>query len=263
MEPYLRIQDVSKTFQTGGASYAALAGVSLDIAWGEFVSLIGHSGCGKSTLLNLIAGLTRPTAGALTLAGEPIARPGPDRGLVFQHHALLPWLTVYGNVYEAVDAVFPRRAKAEKAGQVEEVLRLVGLWDHRHKRPAEISGGMKQRTAVARAFAVHPRVLLLDEPFGALDALTKSSLHDELLALWTSDSKSETVVLVTHDIDEAIFLSDRIVVMTNGPRARIGEVVPVDLPRPRDKRALIHHPEYAAIKDRLLYLLTQAFAHAA
>ena len=263
MEPYLRIQDVSKTFVTGRTSYTTLAKVSLDIQRGEFVSIIGHSGCGKSTLLNLIAGLSMPSTGSLTFEGTPIHGPGPDRGVVFQHHALLPWLTVYQNVYEVVDAVFPQRSRDHKADETERVVKLVGLWDHRDKKPAQISGGMKQRTALARAFAVHPKMLLLDEPFGALDALIKPALHDALIKLWSSDGKSESVVLVTHDIDEAIYLSDRIVVMTNGPRATIGEIVEVNIPRPRDKRAMVHMTEYADLKDRLLDLLTTTFAGAA
>lgn len=256
--PYLAINGVSKSFKGG---YTAIAGVDLEIRRGEFVSLIGHSGCGKSTLLGLIAGLTKPTNGSVELEGRPISGPGPDRGMVFQGHSLLPWLSVYANVYEAVDAVFPGRRppeKQEKRERVERVLRVVGLWEHRDKRPGELSGGMRQRTAVARAFAVVPRVLLLDEPFGALDALTRASLHDELLALWSFDRETETVVMVTHDIDEAIYLSDRIVVMTNGPRATIREVVTVPISRPRDKRSMLHHPDYPATRERLLDLLASS-----
>lgn len=178
--------------------------------------------------------------------------------MVFQHHGLLPWLSVYANVYEAVDAVFPGRRQAEKGQKrerVERMLRVVGLWEHRHKRPGELSGGMRQRTAIARAFAIVPRVLLLDEPFGALDALTRTALQDELLKLWTFDEATETVVMVTHDIDEAIYLSDRIVVMTNGPRATVREIVDVTLERPRERRAMLHLPAYAEIKEHLLDLL--------
>ena len=254
IEPYLQVRGVTKSF--GG--YKALDGVDLTVDKGEFVSLIGHSGCGKSTLLGMIAGLAKPTSGYLELEGRVIGGPGPDRGMVFQSHALLPWLSVYANVYEAVDAVYPGRQAPEKAAKrerVERILRVVKLWEHRDKKPGELSGGMRQRTAVARAFAVAPRVLLLDEPFGALDALTKSSLHDELMALWTNDPSVETVVMVTHDIDEAIFLSDRIAVMTNGPAATIREIVTVPLPRPRDKRAMLHTAAYAETKERLLELL--------
>ncbi len=260
--PYLEIEGVGKSF----GRYAALEGVNLSIQRGEFVSLIGHSGCGKSTLLNLIAGLSKPTAGTLTLEGDPITKPGADRGMVFQHHSLLPWLSVYDNVYEAVDSVFRDRRvikQAEKAERIERILRVVGLWEHRRKKPGELSGGMRQRCAVARAFAVQPRVLLLDEPFGAVDALTKSALHDELISLWSFEQTTETVIMVTHDIDEAIYLSDRIVVMTNGPQATIREVVEVPLTRPRDKRGMLHDPAYADVKDHLIELLTVSASAAA
>ncbi len=255
--PYLEISNVTKSF----GDFTALGGVDLNIERGEFVSLIGHSGCGKSTLLSLIAGLTKPTAGKLILEGEAITGPGADRGMVFQQHSLLPWLSVYDNVYEAVDSVFRDKRimkQAEKTERIERILRVVGLWEHRQKKPGELSGGMRQRCAVARAFAVQPRVLLLDEPFGAVDALTKSTLHDELLSLWSLDKTTETVIMVTHDIDEAIYLSDRIVVMTNGPRATIREVVEVSLGRPRDKRGMLHDPAYADVKDHLIELLTDA-----
>ena len=260
--PYLEIEGVGKSF----GRYAALEGVNLSIQRGEFVSLIGHSGCGKSTLLNLIASLSKPTAGTLTLEGDPITKPGADRGMVFQHHSLLPWLSVYDNVYEAVDSVFRDRRvikQAEKAERIERILRVVGLWEHRRKKPGELSGGMRQRCAVARAFAVQPRVLLLDEPFGAVDALTKSALHDELISLWSFEQTTETVIMVTHDIDEAIYLSDRIVVMTNGPQATIREVVEVPLERPRDKRGMLHDPAYADVKDHLIELLTVSASAAA
>lgn len=254
--PYLEIKGVEKSF--GG--YTAVAGVDLEIRRGEFLTLIGHSGCGKSTLLNLVAGLSKPTTGVIELEGRMIAGPGPDRAMVFQSHGLLPWLSVFSNVYEAVDSVFPGRyppQKQEKRQQVERILKVVGLWEHKDKRPGELSGGMRQRTAVARAFAVVPRLLLLDEPFGALDALTKGSLHEELLRLWGSDSRVETVVMVTHDIDEAIYLSDRIVVMSNGPRATIREIVQVPMSRPRDKREMLHSPEYPDIKEHLMDLLAE------
>lgn len=255
-ERYLDIRGVSRSF----GDVEVLAGVDLSVRRGEFISLIGHSGCGKSTLLNMIAGLSKPSKGAIEFDGWPVAGPGPERAMVFQGHGLLPSLTVWDNVYHAVDSVFPGRLgpqKKEKAEQVERVLRVVGLWDHRHKRPGALSGGMRQRTAVARAFAVVPRVLLLDEPFGALDALTKGALHEELVRLWASDGRVETVIMVTHDIEEAIYLSDRVVVMTDGPRAAIREVVGVPLPRPRDKRELLHSDAYPAIKERLLNLLSR------
>jgi len=262
--PYLSIRNVSKTFSGKKGDYPAIENINLEIEHGEFVCLIGHSGCGKSTLLNLIGGLDTATTGTLSLADKPITGPGADRGMVFQPHSLLPWMSVFDNVYEAVAAVQGHdRINEKKRWHVEKYLELVGLLPHQHKKPAELSGGMKQRVAIARAFAVQPKVLLLDEPFGALDALTKSKLHDELLNLWQMDRSSETVVMVTHDIDEAIYLADRIVVMTNGPQATIGEIEEVTLPRPRDKRALVHTPEYADLKDRLLYLLTNAYAPAA
>lgn len=260
MPGYLEIRDVTKSFRGN----RVLEGVDLDIHKGEFVSLIGHSGCGKSTLLNLVAGLTTPTAGEVMLEGARITKPGADRGMVFQHHSLLPWLSVYDNVSEPVDAVFRDQRvikQAEKAERIERILRVVGLWEHRKKKPGELSGGMRQRCAVARAFAVQPRVLLLDEPFGAVDALTKSSLHDELMHLWSFERTTETVIMVTHDIDEAIYLSDRIVVMSNGPSARVREIVEVPLERPRDKRGMLHDPRYAEVKDHLIELLGGMAVH--
>ena len=257
---YLSIRNVSKSFPGKKGAFHALEAVNLEVQQGEFVCLIGHSGCGKSTLLNLIGGLDLPTSGSLTLEGNEIKHPAAERGMVFQHHALLPWLSVYDNVYEAVSAVYRDEYANEKRIRVDRYLDLVGLSAHKDKKPSQLSGGMKQRVAIARAFSVHPKVLLLDEPFGALDALTKARLQDELLDLWQIDKASETVLMVTHDIDEAIYLADRVVVMTNGPAATIGEVVENNLPRPRDRRGLVHTPEYAEVKDRLLYLLTNAFA---
>lgn len=257
---YLQIRDLSVGFSTPTGWYQAVKKVNLTIARGEIVSLIGHSGCGKSTIVNVIGGLVTPTEGEVILGGKRIYGPGPDRGIVFQNYSLLPWLSVWSNIYEAVDSVVQNKSKREKTELVERFLSMVGLWNHRDKMPHQISGGMKQRVAVARAFAIHPQVLLLDEPFGALDALTKASLQEELITLWSLDNQTETVVLVTHDVEEAIFLSDRIVVMTNGPEATIGEIIDVPLPRPRDKRSMVHQPEYAEVRDRLLYLLMEAFA---
>jgi nitrate/nitrite transport system ATP-binding protein len=257
---YLQVIDLSVSFPTPAGRYMAVANIDLSVARGEIVSLIGHSGCGKSTILNVIGGLLGPSTGEVRLAGKRIEGPGPDRGIVFQHYSLLPWLSVRANVYEAVDSVHRDRSRQEKTELVERFLRMVNLWDHREKFPSQISGGMKQRAAIARAFAIHPQVLLLDEPFGALDALTRASLQEELLNLWSLDNQTETVVLVTHDIDEAVFLSDRIVVMTNGPAATIGEILDVPLPRPRDKRELLHQPEYVELRERLLDLLLDAHA---
>jgi len=220
----LGLRGVTKAFQSAKGKVTALRDINLDIQRGEFITLIGHSGCGKSTLLNIIAGLSQATGGHVTLDGAPVTKPGPDRGVVFQNYSLLPWLTVRSNVFTAVDSVYPTKTLPDKNELVDNFLRKVGLYDHRDKKPGQISGGMKQRVAIARAFATHPKVLLLDEPFGALDALTKATLHEELMAMWSGAQQTETVVMVTHDIDEAIYFSDRIVVMTNGPEATIGEV---------------------------------------
>jgi nitrate/nitrite transport system ATP-binding protein len=241
-------------FPTKNGEFEALRDINLDIAEGEFVSLIGHSGCGKSTLLNLIAGLTLPSQGYLFCNGREIAGPGPDRGVVFQNHSLLPWLTCFDNVYLAVERVF---GENEKKGQLQErthaALKLVGLTHAAHKYPKEISGGMKQRVGIARALAMQPQVLLLDEPFGALDALTRAHLQDELLKI-VAETKA-TVVMVTHDVDEAVLLSDRIVMMTNGPSATIGEILSVDLAKPRDRMQLANDAHYHQLRAVVLEFL--------
>jgi nitrate ABC transporter ATP-binding subunit len=251
----LEIKGVRKTFRTKSGAQEVLRGVDLDVAHGEFISIIGHSGCGKSTLLNVVGGLVQQDAGSVTLDGEAVAGPGPDRAIVFQHYSLLPWMSVYDNVREAALSSRPDRTRAETDEVTERYLRSTGLWAHRHKKPAEISGGMKQRTAVARAFAVGPKVLLLDEPFGALDALTRAHLQGQLVELWSSESDTETVLMVTHGIDEAIFLADRIVVMANPPLPSVAEVIDVDIPRPRVKSDLPAHPEYRRVHERLVHLL--------
>jgi nitrate ABC transporter ATP-binding subunit len=257
----LEITNLSKVFPgKRGAVTTVLEHVNLEIKAGEFVSLIGHSGCGKSTLLSIIAGLEAPSAGAVRLDGAEIKKPGPDRAVVFQNYSLLPWLTVYQNVSEALEASRPGLDSLEVAARVEIFLRAVNLWAHQAKRPSELSGGMKQRVAIARAFATHPRVLLLDEPFGALDALTRASLQDKLNDLWTQEKNIETVVMVTHDIDEALYLSDRIVVMSNGPRARIQEIIEVPFQRPRPRAELTRSAEFGALRDHLVYLLTDVLA---
>ncbi|MCD0161606.1 ABC transporter ATP-binding protein [Deinococcus sp. 6YEL10] len=258
LTPALAIQGVHRRY----GHFVALEDVNLDIWPGEFVSIIGHSGCGKSTLLNLIAGLDHPTEGQLQILGRTITGPGPDRSMVFQNYSLLPWLSVRQNVTEALRAARPDMNGAEREQSADHALKTVGLWPHQHKRPSALSGGQRQRVAIARAFAVHPRVLLLDEPFGALDAITKGKLQDELLGLWSAEGEGgiSNVVMVTHDIDEAIYLSDRIVVMSNGPRAHIHEVLTVDLPRPRDRAALVKSDTYLDLKAHMLHLLGTVLA---
>jgi nitrate ABC transporter ATP-binding subunit len=254
--PYLHIDRVGKDFKLGRQNVTAVRDVSLEVRHGEFVAFIGHSGCGKSTVLNMVAGVYPPSTGVIRVGGAPVAGPGPDRAMVFQGYSLLPWLTVEDNVFQAVDSVFRERmSPKDKRDRAERFLRMVNLWEHRKKRPSEISGGMRQRSAIARAFAVQPDVLLLDEPFGALDALTKGALHDELLAMWRGDGRRQTILMVTHDIDEAIYLADRVMVMTDGPAATIREVIPIPLARPRDKRSVMHDPRYVEVKEHLLSLL--------
>jgi nitrate/nitrite transport system ATP-binding protein len=254
---FLAINNVSMVFPVkGNGSFRALDSISIDVAKNEFVCLIGHSGCGKSTLLNLIAGLLLPTAGSIVCEGKPVHGPGPDRAMVFQSHALLPWMTCYENVHLAAKQVFDRSLPAAQVkDKAEQALKLVHLEHAMHKFPYEISGGMKQRVGLARALVVEPRVLLLDEPFGALDALTRASLQDELVRL--VESIRSTVVMVTHDIDEAILLGDRIVMMTNGPAARLGDELEVALPRPRDRLALATSAQYADYRKQLLKFLYQ------
>jgi len=255
-EPYLHIDGVGKDFSFGRETVSAVRDVTLEVRHGEFLAFIGHSGCGKSTVLNMVAGIHAPSTGAIRVAGRTVSGPGPDRAMVFQGYSLLPWLTVEDNVFQAVDAVFQDRLPSrDKRARAERFLRMVNLWEHRKKRPAEISGGMRQRTAIARAFAVEPDMLLLDEPFGALDALTKGFLHDELLALWRGEGRRQTILMVTHDIDEAIYLADRVMVMTDGPAATIREVISIPLARPRDKHTVMHDPRYLEIKEHLLALL--------
>lgn len=252
---YLKITDMEIAFNTTKGKFVAVTDIDLEVDKGQIVSVIGHSGCGKSTILNAVAGMVFPSRGKVMLNGKEVKGPGPDRGIVFQNYSLLPWLTVYQNIFQAVDAAVKEKTKAEKHELCENYLRMVNLWDHREKHPRQISGGMKQRVAIARAFAIDPEVLLLDEPFGALDALTKASLHIELLKMWNLTHRSKTILMVTHDIEEAIFLSDRIVVMNNGPAATIREIEEVHLPRPRNKKDTVNLPEYKAIRERLLGLL--------
>ncbi|MDF2188055.1 ABC transporter ATP-binding protein [Paraflavitalea sp. CAU 1676] len=256
----IEVKDVTVSFKSAKGLYTAVQDISLTIKKGEIVSLIGHSGCGKSTLMGTISGMVKPSKGTVIANGQVVTQPGPDRGIVFQNYSLLPWLSVYRNIYEAVDAALPRKSASEKKALVEHNLKMVNLLPHKDKLPAHLSGGMKQRVAIARAFAINPSILLLDEPFGALDALTKSNMHLELLKLWNLDNREKTIVMVTHDIEEAIFLSDRVVVMNNGPAATIREIVDVPLPRPRNKKEIVHDPEYIRIHDRLLNLLIEKFS---
>lgn len=259
-ETAVDIRNVTVAFKGKRGKYIAIRDIDLTIQKGEIVSFIGHSGCGKSTLMNTISGMVMPSMGEVMANGRPVKGPGPDRGVVFQNYSLLPWLSVYKNIKVAVDAVFKQKMREEKAALIEKNLKMVNLWDHRDKLPGHLSGGMKQRVAIARAFAIDPKVLLLDEPFGALDALTKSSMHVELLKMWNLDHREKTIVMVTHDIEEAIFLSDRIVVMNNGPAATIREIVDVPLSRPRNKKDIVHDPVYMEIHDRLLNLLIDKFS---
>lgn len=256
MDKFVELTGVSKHFDTKKGRFQALSDVNLSIARGEFVALIGHSGCGKSTVLNLVAGLLDANEGGLICNGREIDGPGPERAVVFQNHSLLPWMTCFGNVHLAVERVFGEREnKAQLKARTEQALNMVGLAHAMHKHPNEISGGMKQRVGIARALAMEPKVLLMDEPFGALDALTRAHLQDELLRI-VGETKS-TVVMVTHDVDEAVLLSDRIVMMTNGPAATVGEILSVELPRPRDRLALANDPQYHAYRTAVLEFLYQ------
>jgi nitrate ABC transporter ATP-binding subunit len=248
----LEMKDVWKSFN----GQDVLRGVDLDVGQGEFVSFIGHSGCGKSTLINVVGGLLAVDSGEVSLDGKAITEPGPDRAMVFQNYSLLPRMSLLANVREAAKAARPERSGAQNDEVVERYLSAVGLWEHKDKRPAQVSGGMQQRAAVARAFAVSPRLLLLDEPFGALDALTRARLQQQLVELWQHESTTETVLMVTHGIDEAILLADRIVVMANPPSPSIIDIIPVDLPRPRDRTSVINEPAFRLVQERLMALLT-------
>ncbi|QXI65538.1 Bicarbonate transport ATP-binding protein CmpD (plasmid) [Paracoccus marcusii] len=251
---YLSIEHLSKSFVNGSRTAHVLSDITLTIDKGEFVSIIGHSGCGKSTLLNLVAGLTDVTRGAITLDGREVNAPGPDRAVVFQNHSLLPWLTVYDNIKLAVTKVFGRtKTRAERHDWIMHNLDLVQMSHAADKRPAEISGGMRQRVGIARALAMEPKVLLLDEPFGALDALTRAHLQDAVMEIHAR--LGNTMIMITHDVDEAVLLADRIVMMTNGPAATIGEVVTVDLPRPRDRIRLASQPDYVRARESVLRFL--------
>ena len=254
MAAYLSIQNLGITFTRGGVSSEVLRGVDLDIARGEYISIIGHSGCGKSTLLNIIAGLLRASTGTVLLENQHVTEPGPERAVVFQNHSLLPWLTTYENVQLAVDKVFGgKKSKAERHDWIMHNLQLVNMVHAKDKRPGEISGGMKQRVGIARGLAMEPKILLLDEPFGALDALTRANLQDTVMEIHAR--LGNTMIMITHDVDEAVLLSDRIVMMSNGPCARIGEVLKVDLPRPRHRLEMVADPTYIRAREAVMKFL--------
>lgn len=256
----IQVNNVTVRFKTPKGTYTAVKNIDLTVNKGEIVALIGHSGCGKSTLMGTISGMIKPSDGEVYANDKKVNAPGPDRGIVFQNYSLLPWLSVYKNIAVAVGSALRDLSAAERTRLVETNLRMVNLWEHKDKLPGQLSGGMKQRVAIARAFAINPKILLLDEPFGALDALTKSAMHVELLKLWNLDHREKTIVMVTHDIEEAIFLADKVVVMSNGPAATIREIVEVPLSRPRNKKDIVHDPKYMEIHDRLLNLLINKFS---
>jgi len=253
MDKFIEIVELSKVYPTPKGPAVIVEGFNLDIEKGEFVTLIGHSGCGKSTVLSMLAGLNEISDGNVVLDGREIDGPGPDRGVVFQAPCLLPWMTALQNVMLGVAQVFPHGTKEQQTEIAEYYLARVGLADAMHKRPKELSGGMCQRVGIARAFALRPKMLLLDEPFGMLDSLTRLELQDVLLELWSRDQK--TAVMVTHDVDEAIFLSDRVVMMTNGPAAKVGDILKIDLPRPRNRAAVLEHPDYYRYREHLIGFL--------
>jgi nitrate/nitrite transport system ATP-binding protein len=251
---YLSISQVDMSFGSGNAANPVLKGISLDVRHGEFITLIGHSGCGKSTVLNIVAGLLKATSGGVIVDGREVNDPGPDRAVVFQNHSLLPWLTVYQNVEIAVEKIFrATKSAAERKEWVLHNLDMVNMSHALHRLPSEISGGMKQRVGIARALAMEPKVLLLDEPFGALDALTRAHLQDEVIRI--QSELGNTVMMITHDVDEAVLLSDRVVMMTNGPAATIGQVLNVDLPRPRNRIALAEDATYNHCRQEILQFL--------
>lgn len=261
LKSIVSIKDMSIVFKSSNKEdYVAVKYINLEIPQGQIMSIIGHSGCGKSTIMNAISGMVKISQGEVLVNQKPVNGPGPDRGVVFQNYSLLPWLSVYQNVYEAVNSVLKTLSNAEKHAIVEKNLNMVNLWVHKDKLPAQLSGGMKQRTAIARAFAINPAILLLDEPFGALDALTKSAMHVELLKIWNLNHRQQTIIMVTHDIEEAIFLSDQVVVMNDGPAASIKEIVKIDIPRPRNKKEIVHLPTYMDAHDKLLNLLIKNFS---
>jgi nitrate/nitrite transport system ATP-binding protein len=255
MSEYLILSKLTKIYPTAKGPAVIVKDFDLSISKGEFVCLIGHSGCGKSTVLSMVAGLNEITNGGIILAGKELVGPGPDRGIVFQSPCLLPWLTAFENVMLGVNQVFYTASPDERRQIAEYYLSVVGLADAMQKRPAQLSQGMRQRVGIARAFALSPKMLLLDEPFGSLDSLTRFELQQVLIDLWRKDRK--TALMVTHDVDEALFLADRIVMMTNGPAAEVGDVLQVPFPRPRDRRAVMEHPDYYRLREHLITFLNE------
>ncbi len=258
-DAFLKFENVGKVYPTPKGPYPVLQNINLTVEEGEFICVIGHSGCGKSTLLSMVSGFQQPSSGSVELRSKPILAPGPDRMVVFQNYALLPWRSVFDNVYLAVKTVYPNKPEAEKRAIVRDHLAMVGILEAADKKPTQISGGMKQRVAIARALAIRPEVLILDEPFGALDAITKEELQEELLNIW-NDHRC-TVLMITHDIDEALFLCDRLVMMTNGPGAGIGEVLTIPFERPRDRTQIMEDPVYYELRNYVLDFLYNRFAH--
>jgi nitrate ABC transporter ATP-binding subunit len=256
---FVEIDHVSKIYDTPKGSYTVLDDVSLSVNEGEFICVIGHSGCGKTTMLNMVSGFSQPSMGEVRVAGKRVEEPGPDRMVVFQNYCLLPWKTVFENVYLAVNAVHPDKSKSDKTEIVHKYLAMVGLEEAANKKPGQISGGMKQRVSIARALSISPNVLVLDEPFGALDAITKEELQEELLQIWTANRA--TIMMITHDIDEALFLADRIVMMTNGPHANIGEIMEVPFDRPRNRARIMEDPRYYTLRNQALDFLFSRYAH--
>src|SRR5437773_9618376 len=253
MSDYLVIDNLTKTYPTPKGRAVIVKDFNLHIKKGEFVCLIGHSGCGKSTVLSMVAGLNDITGGGIILAGRELVGPGPDRGIVFQAPCLLPWMTAFENVMLGIDQVFYTAMREERRQIAEYYLTVVGLGDAMHKKPGELSQGMRQRVGIARAFALSPKMLLLDEPFGMLDSLTRMELQQVLIELWRRDRK--TALMVTHDVDEALFLADRIVMMTNGPEAHVGDILQVNFPRPRERKAVLEHPDYYRLRAALIEFL--------
>ncbi|HEY9783400.1 MAG TPA: nitrate ABC transporter ATP-binding protein [Leptolyngbyaceae cyanobacterium] len=258
-DPFLVIEEVSKVYPSKTGASTVLDRVNLTVYEGEFICLIGHSGCGKTTLLNMVSGFNQPTSGEVRLQTKRVTEPGPDRMMVFQNYSLLPWMTAFDNVYLAIDAVYPNKSKADKRAIALEHLAMVGLTEAADKKPNQLSGGMKQRVAIARALAIRPQVLILDEPFGALDAITKEELQEELLQIWRDHQV--TVLMITHDIDEALFLADRLVMMTNGPSATIGEVLDIPFARPRNRARIMEDPQYYQLRNHVLDYLYRKEAH--